>query len=93
MKTLVLIVVCVAVLSFTLSQQTDQQWQVVTNKLQASNNSNFFLLIGNESGIVFTFQKGDLIILHKILVFFFKICVFYNLFFRGDKWIDHSSDC
>ncbi len=55
----VLVVFCfILVVSFARAQETDQQWQVVTDKLQASNNSNFFLLIGNELGIVYTFQTG-----------------------------------
>ncbi len=41
------------------AQTTDDPWQVVTDKLSATTvNDNFFLFIGNESGIIYTFQKG-----------------------------------
>jgi hypothetical protein len=53
-----LLFVVLGCITFSRAQTTEELWQVVTDKLQATENNNFFLLIGNDSGIVYKFQKG-----------------------------------
>jgi hypothetical protein len=57
----VLFTVIIGSFTFARAQTTDELWQVVTDKLQAAENDNFYLLIGNESGVAYTFQKGTYI--------------------------------
>jgi CubicO group peptidase (beta-lactamase class C family) len=56
----VLFTVIIGSFTFARAQTTDELWQVVTDKLQAAENDNFYLLIGNESGVAYTFQKGSI---------------------------------
>lgn len=61
MKAFICVLLLVALRYATLAraQTTEQLWQVVTDQLQATtDNDKFFLLIGNESGIVYEFQRG-----------------------------------
>lgn len=62
-----LLVMFLGCISFSLAQTTEELWQVVTDKLQAStSNDNFYLLIGNDSGVVYTFQKGIYLFFNQI---------------------------
>ena len=57
---MLLIILC-GCTTLARAQSTEYLWQGVTDKLQAdTTNDNFFLLIGNESGTVYTFQKGTI---------------------------------